>query len=108
MLQPVLASTVPGVVVPGRRVRGGVQFQRQERLHGRGPGRRRQQYLAGVEHDVVNDIDFTDLQIDKALVRGEDGPEPPGGQSIWIASIMLPVDRTPTGRCAPDPIVSSS
>ena len=45
------------------------------------------QYLAGVEHDVVNDIEFTDLQIDKTLVTGKDGPELPRGQSFWIASI---------------------
>lgn len=44
-------------------------------------------YLAGVEHDVVNDIEFTDLRIDKTLVAGADRPEPPRGQSIWIASV---------------------
>jgi hypothetical protein len=45
------------------------------------------QYLAGVEHDVVNDIEFDDLQIDKTLVAGADRPEPPRDQSFWVASI---------------------
>jgi hypothetical protein len=44
-------------------------------------------YLAGVEHDVVNDIGFRDLRIDKTLVSGNDRPEPPRDQSFWVASI---------------------
>jgi hypothetical protein len=45
------------------------------------------QYLAGVDHDVVNDIGFKDLQIDKTLVAGDDKPEPPRDQPFWVASI---------------------
>jgi hypothetical protein len=45
------------------------------------------QYLAGVEHDVVNDIDFEDLEIDKTLVQGDDEPDPPRDQAFWVASI---------------------
>jgi hypothetical protein len=45
------------------------------------------QYLAGVEHDVVNDIEFDDLQIDTTLVAGDDEPESPGDQDFWVDSI---------------------
>jgi hypothetical protein len=45
------------------------------------------QYLAGVEHDVVNDIEFDDLSIDKTLVNGDDEPQPPRDQEFWVASV---------------------
>jgi len=45
------------------------------------------QYLAGVEHDVVNDIAFHDLRIDKTLVAGNDKPDRPRDRSFWVASI---------------------
>jgi len=45
------------------------------------------EYFANVEHDVVNDIGFTDLEIDKTLVRGNDEPSPPRDQDFWVASI---------------------
>jgi hypothetical protein len=45
------------------------------------------EYFAGVEHDVVNDIGFTDLEIDKTLVRGTGEPDPPRDQDFWVESI---------------------
>jgi hypothetical protein len=45
------------------------------------------QYLAGVEHDVVNDIEFEDLSIDKTRVEGQRAPEPPRDADVWVDSI---------------------
>jgi len=45
------------------------------------------QYFAGVEHDVVNDIEFRDLHVDKTLVEGANAPKPPRDQSFWVASV---------------------
>jgi hypothetical protein len=44
-------------------------------------------YLAGVEHDVVDDVDFTDLDVQKTLVEGDGEPEPPDEQTFWDASV---------------------
>ena len=51
------------------------------------------EYLAGVEHDVVNDIEFDDLQIDKTLVPGDNEPGPPAEETFWVDSVSGPGEQ---------------
>jgi hypothetical protein len=45
------------------------------------------EYLSDVEHDVVNDIEFDNLSIDKTLVPGDRQPDPPIEETFWVESI---------------------
>jgi hypothetical protein len=47
-------------------------------------------YLADVDHDVVDDVEFTDLDIDKTLVEGGREPGAPGEQTFWDDSVSGP------------------
>ncbi|MEX2032314.1 MAG: DUF4389 domain-containing protein, partial [Dehalococcoidia bacterium] len=44
-------------------------------------------FLRGVEHDVVTNIDTDPFDIDYRTVRGEGTPEEPGAESIWVDSV---------------------
>jgi hypothetical protein len=44
-------------------------------------------YLAGVEHDVADDIDFDPLDLETTTVPGTRTPGPPGDQPFWVQQV---------------------
>ncbi len=44
-----------------------------------------ERYLAGVEHDVITDIEFGDFNLDKRLEAGSRTPGEPAGETFWSA-----------------------
>jgi hypothetical protein len=70
------------------RVAGKVRIQAEgdDLFLGLGPTDRVREYLDGVEHDVVTNLDFDPF---RATYRHEDGgspPRPPGNEDFWIES----------------------
>jgi len=54
---------------------------------GIGPIDRVEAYLAGVPHDVVDELSVYPVQISYRSIAGNDGPEPPTAQEFWGASV---------------------
>jgi hypothetical protein len=44
-------------------------------------------YLAGVEHDVVDDVEFDPLEVETTTIPGTVEPEPPGDQPFWVQQV---------------------
>lgn len=44
-------------------------------------------YLAGVEHDVVDDVEFEPLRFETTSVPGDEEPDPPADQDFWVESV---------------------
>lgn len=44
-------------------------------------------YLAGVEQDVVDDVEFDPLELKTTTIPGLVAPEPPGDQSFWVQQV---------------------
>ena len=44
-------------------------------------------YLSGVNHDVVDDVEFDPLELDTTSIPGQVEPEPPGDQTFWVQQV---------------------
>jgi hypothetical protein len=69
------------------RLRVTVTTTDKDVFFGVGPAGDVDAYLAGVEHDVVDDIDFDPLDLETTAVPGERAPEPPGDQPFWVEQV---------------------
>jgi hypothetical protein len=47
-------------------------------------------FLAGVEHDVLTDVDFDPFRAHYDRQPGTQSPKPPGSQTFWVASVRGP------------------
>ena len=45
-----------------------------------------QAYLAGVERDEIEDVDFFPFKVSYDRVAGDRAPKPPAGKDIWVAT----------------------
>ena len=61
---------------------------------GVGPAADVDDYLAGVQHDVITDIELRPFRYDLRRVAGGGVPEPPAMQSFWTTSVTGPGEQT--------------
>jgi hypothetical protein len=66
------------------RLRATVTPGDKDVFFGVGPAGEVDAYLANVEHDVVDDIEFAPLELKTTTVPGQAEPEPPGDQTFWV------------------------
>jgi hypothetical protein len=69
------------------RLRVTVSSSGKDVFFGVGPAGDVDAYLAGVQHDVADDIDFDPLDLKTTTVPGERAPEPPGDQPFWVQQV---------------------
>jgi hypothetical protein len=75
------------------RLRVIVEAQEQDVFLGVGRAGQVTAYLAGVQHEVIDDLEFAPLEFDGTSVPGQEEPAPPGDQDFWVQSVSGPGEQ---------------